>query len=175
MSATAAASLNSDLDYCDNDPPLNARTDHRGLDARSSVLAGEISERRLASNPPSLGPSRHVRSLDVARSVKQSKDLGPYSLKYEVLRIKSSMSYGSLRERWGQNRGNVSQKLSQNELEKIMETCRNDIEALHNLVFLLHLHRTQPDEIDHLTVAVQHRLDSVTKTLCGKKPTSNSH
>jgi hypothetical protein len=61
---------------------------------------------------------------------------------------------------------NNDREITHTEYEQIREVCRANIESLHNLVFLLRQHRTQPDQIDHYTTTIQAHLEKITDALC---------
>jgi hypothetical protein len=63
--------------------------------------------------------------------------------------------------------------ISHEEYERIREVCRENIESLHNLVFLLRQHREQPDRIDHDATVIEVHLETITNALC-RQPSKES-
>jgi hypothetical protein len=67
---------------------------------------------------------------------------------------------------------NGESRISHDEYDRIREVCREHIESLHNLVFLLRQHRTQPDQVDHYATTLQSHLEKITDALCRKTLTN---
>jgi hypothetical protein len=63
---------------------------------------------------------------------------------------------------------NSDRQITHAEYEQIREVCRENIESLHNLVFLLRQHRAQPDQVDRYTTTIQSHLEKITDALCRK-------
>ena len=63
---------------------------------------------------------------------------------------------------------NSDRRITHAEYEQIREVCRENIESLHNLVFLLRQHRAQPDQVDRYTTTIQSHLEKITDALCRK-------
>jgi hypothetical protein len=57
--------------------------------------------------------------------------------------------------------------------EKIVEVCRTNVEALHNLQFLMFAHVTEPDHLSEYLEIMNEHLQKMTDVLCRKTLTNS--
>jgi hypothetical protein len=57
--------------------------------------------------------------------------------------------------------------------EKIVKVCRTNVEALHNLQFLMFAHVTEPDHLSEYLEIMNEHLQKMTDVLCRKTLTNS--